>query len=148
MNKWRGKRWGEVLIKTKGGAPNDSFLGNIWCLQKQKLSRIFYSWGRLKISRWPFHSCGTFEIIGWLIAKFFPIWSTVAGYSNSHCQQQQQSYSGLCSPGRSNSTYFWEAGYFAINEWGWVGYEELGRSKRVLSTQVKGEGGQHPPRSA
>ena len=26
--------------------------------------------------------------------------------SISHCQQQQ-SYSGLCSPGRSNSTYFW-----------------------------------------
>ena len=26
----------------------------------------------------------------------------------SHCQQQQQSYSGLRSPGRSNSTNFWE----------------------------------------
>ena len=25
----------------------------------------------------------------------------------SHCQQQQQSYSGPRSPGRSNSTYFW-----------------------------------------
>ena len=25
----------------------------------------------------------------------------------SHCSQQEQSYSGLCLPGRSNSTYFW-----------------------------------------
>ena len=28
----------------------------------------------------------------------------------SHCQQQQ-SYSGLRSPGRSNSTYFWNDSY-------------------------------------
>ena len=33
--------------------------------------------------------------------------------SVSHCQQQQ-SYSGLRSPGRSNSTYFWD------DSWPWV----------------------------
>ena len=26
--------------------------------------------------------------------------------------------------------------YLAINEWGWVGYEELSRSRRVLSTKA------------
>ena len=29
----------------------------------------------------------------------------------------------------------------AINEWGWVGYEELSRSRRVLSTEAEGRGG-------
>ena len=28
-----------------------------------------------------------------------------------------------------------------INEWGWVGYEELNRSGRVLSTEAEGGGG-------
>ena len=32
-------------------------------------------------------------------------------------------------------------GYLAINEWGWVGYEELSRSRRVLSTETEGRGG-------
>ena len=27
--------------------------------------------------------------------------------------------------------------YLAINEWGWVGYEELSKSRRVLSTETK-----------
>ena len=31
--------------------------------------------------------------------------------------------------------------YLAINEWGWVGYEELGRLRRVLSTEAEGCGG-------
>ena len=31
----------------------------------------------------------------------------------SHCQQQQ-SYSGLLSPGRSNSTYFWNDSWVQI----------------------------------
>ena len=26
--------------------------------------------------------------------------------------------------------------YLAINEWGWVGYEEWNRSRRVLSTEA------------
>ena len=29
--------------------------------------------------------------------------------------------------------------YLAINEWGWVGYEELSRSRRVLSQRPKAE---------
>ena len=29
----------------------------------------------------------------------------------------------------------------AINEWGWVGYEELSRSRTVLSTEAEGRGG-------
>ena len=33
--------------------------------------------------------------------------------------------------------------YLAINEWGWVGYEELSRSRRVLSTEAEGLGGEH-----
>ena len=31
--------------------------------------------------------------------------------------------------------------WLAINEWGWVGYEELSRSRRVLSTEAEGGGG-------
>ena len=31
--------------------------------------------------------------------------------------------------------------YLAINEWGWVGYEELSKSRRVLSTEAEGLGG-------
>ena len=31
--------------------------------------------------------------------------------------------------------------YLTINEWGWVGYEELSRSKRVLSAEAEGRGG-------
>ena len=31
--------------------------------------------------------------------------------------------------------------YLAIIEWGWVGYEEFCRSRRVLSTEAKGRGG-------
>ena len=31
--------------------------------------------------------------------------------------------------------------YLAINDWGWVGCEELSRSRRVLSTEVEGRGG-------
>ena len=31
--------------------------------------------------------------------------------------------------------------YLAINEWGWVGYEGLSRSRRVLSTEAEGRGG-------
>ena len=27
--------------------------------------------------------------------------------------------------------------YLAINEWGWVGYEELSRSRRVLSIEAE-----------
>jgi len=38
--------------------------------------------------------------------------------------------------------------YLAIIEWGLVGYEEFCRSRRVLSTEAKGRGGYHPPRSA
>ena len=30
--------------------------------------------------------------------------------------------------------------YLAINEWGWVGYEELSKSRRVLSTEAEGRG--------
>ena len=29
----------------------------------------------------------------------------------------------------------------AINEWGWVGYEELSESRKVLSTEDVGRGG-------
>ena len=32
-------------------------------------------------------------------------------------------------------------GYLAIIEWGWVGYEEFCRSRRVLSTEAEGRGG-------
>ena len=38
--------------------------------------------------------------------------------------------------------------YLAIIEWGWVGYEEFCRSRRVLSTEAEGRGGYHPSRSA
>ena len=31
--------------------------------------------------------------------------------------------------------------YLAINEWGWVEYEELSRSRRVFSTEAEGRGG-------
>ena len=31
--------------------------------------------------------------------------------------------------------------YLAISEWGWVGYEALSRSRRVLSTEAEGRGG-------
>ena len=31
------------------------------CSERQKLPRILIAWGRLKISRWPFHSCTIFE---------------------------------------------------------------------------------------
>ena len=31
--------------------------------------------------------------------------------------------------------------YLAVNEWGWVGYEELSKSRRVLYTEAKGQGG-------
>ena len=37
--------------------------------------------------------------------------------------------------------------YLAIIEWGWVGYEEFCRSRRVLSTEAEGRGGYNPPRS-
>ena len=30
--------------------------------------------------------------------------------------------------------------YLAINEWGWVGYEELSSSRTVLSTEAEGRG--------
>ena len=42
------------------GAPNDCFLWNI-CSQKQNCLEFSIAWGRLKISRWPFHSCTIFE---------------------------------------------------------------------------------------
>ena len=36
---------------------------------------------------------------------------------------------------------YWRLGaYLAINEWGWVGYEELSRSRMVLSTEAEGRG--------
>ena len=31
--------------------------------------------------------------------------------------------------------------YLTINEWGWVSYEELWRSRRVLSVEAVGRGG-------
>ena len=31
--------------------------------------------------------------------------------------------------------------YLAIIEWGWVGYEEFRRLRRVLSTEAEGRGG-------
>ena len=31
--------------------------------------------------------------------------------------------------------------YLAIIEWGWVGYDEFCRSRRVLSTETEGRGG-------
>ena len=42
------------------GAPNDCFLSDI-CSEKQRLPRFFIVWGRLKSSRWPFHSCTIFK---------------------------------------------------------------------------------------
>ena len=33
--------------------------------------------------------------------------------------------------------------YLTINEWGWVSYEELWRSRRVLSVEAVGRGGTH-----
>ena len=42
------------------GAPNDCFLWNI-CSEKQKCLEFSIAWGRLKISRWTFHSCTIFE---------------------------------------------------------------------------------------
>ena len=54
---------------------------------------------------------------------------------------------------RASWTYFSpfppkQCWYLAIIEWGWVGYEEFCRSRRVLSTEAEGRGGLHSPRSA
>ena len=56
--------------------------------------------------------------------------------SVSHCQQQ--SYSGLRSPGRSNSTYFWTVTLFTL----------LGESKEVTrQSHAKGDASARGPRS-
>ena len=54
------------------------------------------------------------------------------------------------SVGRDFSNYFLQIPdcgheYLTVNEWGRVSYEELWRSRRVLSVEAVGRGGWHPP---